>query len=125
MTRSQDDLMARETGAPAKVLRCRRAPSSQRPIVILASKVLRPSYSQQVRNLSREEGFGWGYYGAAPAQLALAVLLEVTYLEEALRLYMPFRNRFIAPMHHAGGEIPVVTIRGWLEDKRAEEARNR
>ena len=123
MTRSQSGVLAREAKAPAKVLKCRRT-KSQKPIVVLAGKILRPAYSQQVRNLSRE-GFGWGYYGAAPAQLALAVLLEVTYTEEALRLFLPFRNRFLSPMHHAGGEISVATIKSWLEDKRAEEARTR
>ena len=104
-----------------KALKCRRAPTSQDPIVTLGGKILRPGYSQEVRNLSRE-GFGWGYRGAAPAQLALAVLLEVTYTEEALRLFQPFKERFLAPMHHTGGEIPVATIKSWLQDKRDEEA---
>ena len=108
-----------------KILKCRRAPTSGDPIVTLDGKLLRPGYSQEVRNLSREEGFGWGYRGAAPAQLALAVLLEVTYTEEALRLFQPFKERFLAPMHHIGGEIPVATIKSWLEDKRAEEASSR
>ena len=124
VTSSQGAVAAKEAEAAAKVLKCGRT-TSQKPIVVLAGKVLCPSYSQLVRNLSRDEGFGWGYYGAAPAQLALAVLLEVTYTEEALRLYLPFRNRFLGPMHHIGGEISVATIKSWLEDKRAEEARTR
>ena len=106
------------------VLKCRRAPSSGNPIVTLGGKLLRPGYSQEVRNLSRD-GFGWGYRGAGPAQLALAVLLEVTYTEQALRLYQPFKERFLAPMHYTGGEIPASTIRRWLDDKRAEEVSRR
>ena len=121
MTRSQGDLVAGDVEAPTVVLKCRRAPTSGDPIVTLGGKLLRPDYSQEVRNLSRE-GFGWGYRGAAPAQMALAVLLEVTYTEEALRLYQPFKERFVAPMHYIGGEMPVATIKSWLEDKRAEEA---
>ena len=106
--------------APTTVLVCRRDPSSGDPVVTLGGKTLRPGRSQEVRDLSRE-GFGWGYYGAAPAQLALAVLLEFTSIEAALRLWPPFRNRFLAPMRYIGGEIPTATIRHWLEDKRAEE----
>lgn len=112
-----------ETGTA--VLKLRRVPSSGDPIVTMDGKVLRPAYSQEVRNLSREEGFGWGYRGAAPAQLALAVLLEVTYTEEALRLFQPFKERFLAPMRFVGGEIPVATIKSWVEAKRTEEAEAR
>ena len=125
MARSADAVTAGDVNTGTAVLKCRRAPASGDPIVTVGGKVLRPGCSQEVRNLSREEGFGWGYRGAAPAQLALAVLLEVTYTEEALRLFQPFKHRFLAPMHYIGGEIPVATIKSWVEDKRTEEAEAR
>ncbi len=44
--------------------------------VWLDDKLLTPEESQQYRNHS-PDGFSWGYGGSGPAQLALAVMLEV------------------------------------------------
>ena len=45
--------------------------------VWLDGKELLPDDSQAYRNHS-PDGFAWGYGGSGPAQLALAVMLEVT-----------------------------------------------
>jgi Family of unknown function (DUF6166) len=44
-----------------------------------------------------EDGFEWSYEGAAPAQLALAILADHTgNTERALRLYEPFMKHIVA-----------------------------
>lgn len=45
--------------------------------VWLNNERLDPALSQAIRNHS-PDGFSWGYGGSGPAQLALAVTLEVT-----------------------------------------------
>jgi hypothetical protein len=45
--------------------------------VWLDGKLLTPERSQEVRNHS-PDGFMWGYEGSGPAQLALAIMLELT-----------------------------------------------
>jgi len=45
--------------------------------VWLDGKLLSPDKSQKVINHS-PTGFNWGYGGSGPAQLALAVILEIT-----------------------------------------------
>ncbi len=45
--------------------------------VWLDGKLLDPSLSQMVWNHS-PDGFNWGYDGSGPAQLALAIMLELT-----------------------------------------------
>lgn len=54
--------------------------------VTIDGTVLDPSKSQEVSNHS-PDGFNWGYTGSGPAQLALALLMEITDVEEASRLY--------------------------------------
>ena len=46
--------------------------------VFLDDKELTPAKSQAVRNHS-PDGFAWGYGGSGPAQLALAICLEIDY----------------------------------------------
>jgi len=43
----------------------------------LDGKLLDPTPSQVIRNHS-PDGFNWGYGGSGPAQLALAIILEIT-----------------------------------------------
>jgi hypothetical protein len=45
--------------------------------VWLDGKYLSPARSQKVYNHS-PDGFNWGYGGSGPAQLALAIMLELT-----------------------------------------------
>jgi len=64
--------------------------------VWLDGKELLPEKSQAVHNHS-PDGFMWGYGGSGPAQLALAILLEV-YQDPKLALsrYQKFKWEFIA-----------------------------
>ena len=52
-------------------------------MVWLNGKLLDPRPSQKVRNHS-PDGFNWNYAGSGPAQLALAICLEL-FTEEAAR----------------------------------------
>ena len=63
--------------------------------VYLNGKHLDPAESQKVRNHS-PDGFNWGYGGSGPAQLALAVLLELFDKETASKHYQTFKFKFIA-----------------------------
>lgn len=57
---------------------------------------LDPGPSQKVRNHS-PDGFNWGYGGSGPAQLALALLLDVTGSAEASqRYYQSFKAQIVA-----------------------------
>jgi hypothetical protein len=65
-----------------------------------------PGRSQEVWNHS-PDGFNWGYAGSGPAQLALAILLELLPLLEAKRCYQRFKFDRIAglPQHDFDTEI--------------------
>ena len=60
--------------------------------VYLDGKYLDPARSQKARNHS-PNGFSWGYSGSGPAQLALAIMLELTGKSDG---YQDFKFRFIA-----------------------------
>ena len=48
-----------------------------------------------------KNGFEWSYEGAAPAQLALAILADHCGSKEALRLYEPFMRQVVANFEHS------------------------
>ena len=88
--------------------------------------ILRPKRSQGVKNHS-PDGFNWGYGGSGPAQLALAILLEVTNDPEiALRYYHDFEQQVIAsiPSQETNWEIQENKIIEWLETRQAEDTEN-
>jgi hypothetical protein len=59
------------------------------------STQLSPRRSQRLRNHS-PTGFAWGYGGSGPAQLALALLLDVTHNETlSLELYQQFKREIV------------------------------
>ena len=58
--------------------------------VILNGKLLSPIQSQSVYNHS-PDGFNWGYGGSGPSQLALAILLEFTDKETAIKNYQKLK----------------------------------
>src|ERR671918_440545 len=68
--------------------------------VWIGEKELRPERSLQVRNHS-PTGFSWGYGGIGPEQLALALLLELTDAEMALRWYQDVTWQVIAQLPRA------------------------
>lgn len=64
--------------------------------VLVNGKPLPLERSLKIRNHS-PSGFGWGYLGSGPAQLALAILLD--YYDnagKAERLYQPFKRCVVA-----------------------------
>jgi len=83
-------------------------------IVTKDGAVLSPAPSQQVWNHS-PDGFQWGYEGSGPAQLALAVLLDVTGdAELSVRLHQDFKRAFVA--HWAEKwEITTKEIKSWIK----------
>lgn len=57
---------------------------------------LLPDKSFRIRKHS-PDGFAWGYSGSGPAQLSLAICLELFGLPEyAERVYQDFKTRYIA-----------------------------
>lgn len=88
--------------------------------VTIDGKLLDPEKSLRVRNHS-PDGFSWGYAGSGPAQLALAILLEVTTKEKASKFYQRFKHKFIANLPRAAFDIEV-DIDEWLAKQEALEA---
>lgn len=100
-------------------------PFSREVLIIdenLTAMILRPERSQHVKNHS-PDGFNWGYAGSGPAQLALAILLEVTGDEAtALAHYQDFKFEVIASISSqtANWEIEEQKIIAWLEAQETE-----
>jgi hypothetical protein len=68
-------------------------------------------------------GFSWGFHGAGPSQLALAILLEVCEEATALRLYQQFKQDIIAEFPSEEDLVlPVAKLMEWLK---SQEASNR
>ncbi len=62
-----------------------------------------------------EDGFEWSYEGAAPAQLALAILADHTGDPQlALKLYEPFMKHIVANFDNewemTGGDVEAAVI---------------
>jgi hypothetical protein len=77
-------------------------------------KVLDPKRSQAVINHS-PDGFAWGYAGSGPAQLALAILLEVTDEKTATSLYQKFKTDYIAILEQRDFDI-FIDVEKWLNE---------
>jgi len=62
------------------------------------------------------DGFEWGYGGSGPAQLALALLLDVTgNADEAVLMHQRFKDNVVAGWRSDGRwEITDAAIRAWL-----------
>ena len=75
---------------------------------------LDPAPSQKIWNHS-PNGFSWGYQGSGPAQLALALLYDVTRDKDiAVRLHQDFKRAFVATWGDTW-EITEDDIRGWVD----------
>ena len=80
------------------------------------STVLDPKESQRLFNHS-PDGFQWGYGGSGPAQLALAILYDVTGDGElSVRLHQDFKNDKIVQLDDRFILIDRE-IREWLSRK--------
>jgi hypothetical protein len=69
--------------------------------------------SRAYRNHS-PTGFEWSYQGSGPAQLALALLLEVTDSDTALDLYQDYKREVVACWPIAGFTVTTADLRAWL-----------
>jgi hypothetical protein len=65
--------------------------------VWIGSREVRPERSLRLRNLS-PDGFSWGDRGSGSAQLALALLLEITTEEMALLWYQDIQSHIVAQL---------------------------
>jgi hypothetical protein len=84
--------------------------------VFLGDRPLELPRSLAVRSHSAS-GFAWGYPGSGPAQLALAILLELLPQEEAERLYQDFMQEILAVLPEGEDfHLPVERIFRWKED---------
>lgn len=85
-------------------------------LVVKNDDVLMPGPSQKLYNHS-PTGFSWGYCGSGPAQLALAILLDVTGDEElALRHHQPFKDKYVAGWKD-DWEITSAQVLDWINGK--------
>ncbi len=62
--------------------------------VYLDGQWLDPKLSQQIHKHS-PDGFSWGYSGSGPAQLALAICLELYPVRQALEVYQDFKEKHL------------------------------
>lgn len=84
--------------------------------VFLGDRPLDPARSLAVRKHSAS-GFAWGYHGGAPAQLALAILLELLPQEEAEANYQDFKQDIIAGLpEDEDFHLSVDEILRWKEN---------
>jgi hypothetical protein len=81
--------------------------------VAVNGQPLSPRPSQQVVNHS-PDGFDWGYGGAGPAQLALAIALLFCRPSTAVRLYQEFKWHFIATCPSDGFELDTAVAHAWF-----------
>ena len=72
--------------------------------VWLNGKLLDPKPSQKLRNHS-PDGFSWGYCGSGCAQLALAIMLELTGKPDG---YQDFKSNVIAGIPQTDFEIEFI-----------------
>jgi Family of unknown function (DUF6166) len=101
---------------PGKVYRGERsARTLWNPEVTVDGVILDPKPSQAIRNHS-PDGFEWGYSGSGPAQLALALLLDVVGQPLAELNYQRFKSQFVAGWAKDEWEIHESDIRQWVSD---------
>ncbi len=80
-------------------------------------QILRPNASQTLYNHS-PDGFQWGYGGSGPAQLALALLLDVTSDPIMAQVHhQEFKRQWVA----SWGEVWTITTSDILSWLRAEQ----
>lgn len=65
--------------------------------VLLNGKKLDPKRSQMIINHS-PDGFNWGYGGSGPAQLALAVCIQLFGVTRALTVYQGFKWNVVSEL---------------------------
>ena len=85
-------------------------------VVKEASYLLDPKPSIKLSDHS-PDGFQWGYGGSGPTQLALALLLDATNEEDALRFYPEFTDIFVASWGDKW-EMTQNEIKAWVQGQK-------
>ena len=81
---------------------------------------LDPRPSQKIWNHS-PTGFEWGYGGFGPAQLALAILFDVTKDKIlSVRYHQRFKFDWIAGCDPSGFEMTEYDVKDWLQQQEKE-----
>jgi hypothetical protein len=70
--------------------------------------------SLKIRNHS-PDGFEWGYGGSGPAQLALALLMELLPVRVAEAYYQKFKRMVIAGLNNSAWVLTSGEILAWVE----------
>lgn len=83
--------------------------------VFVSGLQLYPDYSQKIDTIS-PTGFQWGYRGAGPSQLALALLLLFTDKDSALVMYKDLVKEFIASLPKDQNFDKEFDIPAWIKD---------
>jgi hypothetical protein len=75
-------------------------------MVFLDGQLITPDQSMALVKHTHE-GFNWGYSGEQPAQLALAILLQVLSTEGALKHYRTFEKMLISQLPQKDFHVEV------------------
>ncbi len=76
-------------------------------MVWINDKELTPEFSIEIYNHSAD-GFDWGYSGAGSAQLALAILLELTKNKKlSMILHHVFKNEYISTLSRSDFSVKI------------------
>ncbi len=90
------------------------------PRVTVNGIQLDPRASQKIWNHS-PTGFEWSYGGSGPAQLALAILFDVTKDRHlSVRHHQRFKWDFIAKADMSGFDLTEYDVREWLQQQERE-----
>lgn len=83
--------------------------------VYLNGKKIDISKSAAIWNHS-PDGFNWGYAGSGPAQLALAILLELLPTNYAKELHQDFKFKVISKWKHDSTIVARIKFRTIIEE---------
>lgn len=62
------------------------------------------------------DGFSWGYHGSGPAQLAFAILFDVTNdADKTQRFYQDYKSIVIAQLGDRPWELTAASVLSWLD----------
>jgi hypothetical protein len=75
--------------------------------VWLFGNEITPDKSLLFKNHS-PSGFSWGYAGSGPAQLSLAICIELFGVHRALEIYQAFKFQYITPIPRADFELDIA-----------------
>lgn len=83
------------------------------PFVTMNGIPFDAALSLKIRNHS-PDGFNWGYGGSGPAQLALAILLELVPVWQAEQLYQRFKAEVIAGLDKEMWIQTQPAVEAWI-----------